>query len=88
MWTHGTKALSVADVAAKVKTFFYYYSLNRHKLTVLTPSYHAENYSPEDHRFDHRQFIYNTKWERQFKEIDERAQKEQQRREQTQQSKL
>jgi NAD+ synthase (glutamine-hydrolysing) len=35
----------------KVKRFFYYYSLNRHKMTVLTPSYHAENYSPEDNRF-------------------------------------
>ena len=35
----------------QVKRFFYYYSLNRHKLTVLTPSYHAESYSPDDNRF-------------------------------------
>ena len=33
--------------------------MNRHKATVLTPSYHAESYSPDDNRFDHRQFLYN-----------------------------
>jgi NAD+ synthase (glutamine-hydrolysing) len=42
-------------VANKVKKFFYYYSLNRHKMTVITPSYHAESYSPDDNRYDHRQ---------------------------------
>jgi hypothetical protein len=36
-----------------------YYAINRHKATVLTPSYHAENYSPDDNRYDHRQFLYN-----------------------------
>ncbi|KAL6003084.1 hypothetical protein ACLOJK_023307 [Asimina triloba] len=30
------------EVAVKVKHFFKYYSINRHKMTVLTPSYHAE----------------------------------------------
>ncbi|PKA59069.1 NAD+ synthase (glutamine-hydrolysing) [Apostasia shenzhenica] len=33
---------SPAEVAEKVKHFFKYYSINRHKMTVLTPSYHAE----------------------------------------------
>ena len=32
--------------------------LNRHKMTVLTPSYHAESYSPDDNRFDLRPFLY------------------------------
>ena len=32
------------EVAVKVKRFFRYYSINRHKMTVLTPSYHAESY--------------------------------------------
>lgn len=36
-----------------------FYAINRHKATVLTPSYHAESYSPDDNRFDHRQFLYN-----------------------------
>ena len=27
-------------------------------MTVLTPSYHAEAYSPEDNRFDLRPFLY------------------------------
>ena len=56
-------------VGEKVKDFFNYYSINRHKLTTLTPSYHAENYSPDDNRFDHRQFLY-PKWDIQFKTID------------------
>jgi len=53
-----------------VKRFFYYYSANRHKMTVLTPSYHAENYGTDDNRFDLRQFLYDTKWEVQFEQID------------------
>ena len=61
---------NLAEIAAKVKSFFYYYGINRHKLTTLTPSYHAENYSPDDNRFDFRPFLYNSKWSRQFGTID------------------
>jgi len=42
--------LSPSAIADKVKLFFRKYSINRHKMTVLTPSYHAENYSPDDNR--------------------------------------
>lgn len=63
--------LSPAEVGEKVKYFFKYYSINRHKMTVLTPSYHAESYSPEDNRFDLRQFLYNGRWPYQFRKIDE-----------------
>ena len=34
------------------------------------PSSAAENYSPDDHRFDHRQFLYNWRWPWQFSKID------------------
>lgn len=68
-WSH----LLPSEVAAKVKYFFRFYSINRHKTTVLTPCYHAENYSPDDNRFDHRQFLYNVSWPRQFKLIDKLA---------------
>nr|XP_027081727.1 glutamine-dependent NAD(+) synthetase-like isoform X1 [Coffea arabica] len=61
------------EAAEKVKHFFKYYSINRHKMTVLTPSYHAESYSPEDNRFDLRQFLYNARWPYQFRKIDELA---------------
>ena len=44
--------------------------MNRHKATTLTPAYHAESYSPDDNRYDHRQFLYNTAWPWQFKCID------------------
>lgn len=53
-----------------MKRFFYYYAVNRHKMTTLTPSYHAEGYSPDDNRHDLRQFLYNVKWTRQFNTID------------------
>ena len=62
---HSTPGMTPTQVAAKVQSFFYFYSVNRHKLTTLTPSYHAENYSPEDNRFDLRQFLYNNSWRRQ-----------------------
>ncbi|XP_038664329.1 glutamine-dependent NAD(+) synthetase [Scyliorhinus canicula] len=58
------------QVAEKVKYFFRMYSINRHKMTTLTPAYHAENYSPDDNRFDLRPFLYNTAWSWQFKCID------------------
>ncbi len=66
-WNH----LPPREVAEKVKRFFYYYSINRHKATVLTPSYHAESYSPDDNRFDLRQFLYNVRWSWQFRRIDQ-----------------
>jgi NAD+ synthase (glutamine-hydrolysing) len=64
------RSLAPSEVAAKVKRFFFYYAINRHKLTVLTPSYHAENYSPDDNRFDLRQILYNSSWTRQFDSMD------------------
>ncbi|CAA2993036.1 glutamine-dependent NAD(+) synthetase [Olea europaea subsp. europaea] len=63
--------LTPAEVAEKVKHFSKYYSINRHKMAVLTPSYHAESYSPEDNRFDLRQLLYNARWPYQFRKIDE-----------------
>lgn len=59
------------NVAEKVKRFFRAYSINRHKMTTLTPAYHAENYSPDDNRFDLRPFLYNTQWSWQMRLIDE-----------------
>ncbi|XP_042640667.1 glutamine-dependent NAD(+) synthetase isoform X2 [Tyto alba] len=63
------------EVASKVKHFFRMYSINRHKMTTLTPSYHAENYSPDDNRFDLRPFLYNTTWSWQFRCIDKQVSK-------------
>ena len=54
----------------KVKHFYRCYAINRHKMTVITPSVHAETYSPDDNRFDHRPFLYNAKWGWQFRAID------------------
>jgi len=57
-------------VAQKVKDFFFYNALNRHKMTTLTPSYHAEDYSPDDNRFDLRPFLQNVRFDAQFAAID------------------
>ncbi|XP_066237079.1 glutamine-dependent NAD(+) synthetase isoform X2 [Saccopteryx leptura] len=58
------------QVADKVKWFFSKYSMNRHKMTTLTPAYHAENYSPDDNRFDLRPFLYQVGWPWQFRCIE------------------
>jgi NAD+ synthase (glutamine-hydrolysing) len=65
--------MAPGKLAEKVKFFFRMYAINRHKMTTLTPSYHAENYSPEDNRFDLRQFLYNVRWPWQFRAIDNEA---------------
>ncbi|GJE90327.1 glutamine-dependent NAD(+) synthetase [Phanerochaete sordida] len=62
--------LSPTQVAEKVKKFFFEYARNRHKMTTLTPSYHAEQYSPDDNRFDLRPFLYPSRFPWQFKKID------------------
>ena len=59
------------QVAQKVKDFFLRNAIHRHKMTTLTPSYHAEDYSPDDNRFDLRQFLYNARWPRQGRRIDD-----------------
>jgi len=59
------------QVAQKVKDFYFYNAINRHKMTTLTPSYHAENYSPDDNRYDLRPFLQPASFEMQFKAIDE-----------------
>uniref|UniRef100_A0AC35TK58 NAD_synthase domain-containing protein n=1 Tax=Rhabditophanes sp. KR3021 TaxID=114890 RepID=A0AC35TK58_9BILA len=61
---------SIEEIGDKVKLFFARYAINRHKCTVLTPSYHVTNYSNDDHRNDHRPFLY-PHFKRQFDKIDE-----------------
>ncbi|KAJ3269634.1 glutamine-dependent NAD(+) synthetase [Terramyces sp. JEL0728] len=61
--------LNPVEIAAKVKRFFFYYGINRHKTTVLPPSYHMSSYSPDDNRFDLRPFLYEG-WSWQFEKID------------------
>eukprot|EP00392_Amoebophrya_sp_AT5.2_P014001 g14137.t1 len=69
------EAQFVREVAQKVKDFYFYNAINRHKMTTLTPAYHAENYSPEDNRFDLRPFLYPAGFARQFRAIDEGVEK-------------
>ncbi|KAF7918468.1 uncharacterized protein EAE98_009711 [Botrytis deweyae] len=54
-WGH---ILSPREIYEKTRWFFWCYSTNRHKMTTLTPSYHAEQYSPDDNRYDLRPFLY------------------------------
>ena len=71
MWTH----LSRREIAVKVKRFFTFYAINRHKMTTITPSYHAEAYGADDNRFDLRPFLYRTDWKWQFQRIDAHVEK-------------
>ncbi|CCF58117.1 hypothetical protein KAFR_0D04690 [Kazachstania africana CBS 2517] len=66
-----TPRLTPAQVSEKVKRFFFFYAINRHKQTVLTPSYHAEQYSPDDNRFDLRPFLINPRFTWASKKIDQ-----------------
>ncbi|KAI9509770.1 NAD+ synthase [Russula earlei] len=65
--------LSPREIAEKVKLFYFEHARNRHKMTTLTPSYHAEGYSPDDNRFDLRPFLYPSRFPWQFRKIDEVA---------------
>ena len=65
---------SPQEICQKVQHFFRCYASNRHKATVLTPSYHAESYSPDDNRYDHRPFLYNISWPWQFARMRDIAQ--------------
>ncbi|KAF2735300.1 glutamine-dependent NAD(+) synthetase with GAT domain-containing protein [Polyplosphaeria fusca] len=62
---------SPREVAEKVKRFHHFYAINRHKMTTMTPAYHAEGYSPDDNRFDLRPFVYPAFYaSHSFKQID------------------
>lgn len=65
--------LSPRAILEKVQLFFTMYAINRHKMTTLTPSYHAESYSPDDNRFDLRPFLYNVRFPWQYKRMEERV---------------
>jgi len=56
--TPTARGLSARQIYEKVRHFYFYYGINRHKMTTLTPSYHAEEYSPDDNRYDLRPFLY------------------------------
>ncbi|KUJ17506.1 glutamine-dependent NAD(+) synthetase-like protein [Mollisia scopiformis] len=75
MWSRLTHQwgdkLSPQQVYEKVRTFFWFYGINRHKMTTITPSYHAENYSPDDNRFDLRPFLYPG-WDWAWKKVEGR----------------
>ncbi|QDS67499.1 hypothetical protein FKW77_001435 [Venturia effusa] len=60
------------EIAQKTKFFFHYYAINRHKMTTITPSMHANDYSPDDNRFDMRPFLYPPSYQSwSYKKIDE-----------------
>ncbi|KAF2262727.1 glutamine-dependent NAD(+) synthetase with GAT domain-containing protein [Lojkania enalia] len=70
------------EVADKVKRFHHFYAINRHKMTTMTPAYHAEGYSPDDNRFDLRPFLYPAFFESwSFKQIDRTVERLEQKKE-------
>ncbi|CAK9440355.1 uncharacterized protein LODBEIA_P44550 [Lodderomyces beijingensis] len=70
-WSQPPYNLTAEQVAEKVKRFWFFYAINRHKMTTMTPAYHAEQYSPDDNRFDLRPFLINPRFPHASKKIDE-----------------
>ncbi|TWU72542.1 hypothetical protein ED733_004147 [Metarhizium rileyi] len=61
------------EIATKVLRFFRFYSIHRHKSTILTPSVHLSAYNPDDNRHDLRPFLYVVNWPWQFEKIQRHA---------------
>lgn len=70
-WSQPPFNYSAEVIAEKVKKFWFFYAINRHKMTTMTPAYHAEQYSPDDNRFDLRPFLINPRFPLASKNIDE-----------------
>lgn len=70
-WSQPPYNLTAEQIAEKVKKFWFFYAINRHKMTTMTPAYHAEQYSPDDNRFDLRPFLINPRFPLASKKIDE-----------------
>lgn len=66
VWTN----LEDEKIRDKVKRYFYKYSVNRHKVTTLTPSIFMDSACSDDNRFDQRQFLYNPNWDYQMVNIN------------------
>lgn len=58
------------EIKKKVEKYFYKYSINRHKVTTLTPSIYLDSSCNDDNRYDLRQFLYNSEWTYQFNNIE------------------
>jgi NAD+ synthase (glutamine-hydrolysing) len=46
------------QIASVVKKFHRFYGINRHKMTTMTPAYHAGKLDPDNNRFDMRPMLY------------------------------
>lgn len=74
-WSRPPLNLTAEEVATKVMRFWWFYAVNRHKMTTMTPSYHAEQYSPDDNRFDLRPFLINPSFQFGRKKVYELVEK-------------
>lgn len=74
-WSQPPYNYTAEQVAEKVKKFWFFYAINRHKMTTMTPAYHAEQYSPDDNRFDLRPFLINPRFPFASKKIDDLVEK-------------
>lgn len=56
-WSLPPYSYESSTISEKVKKFWFYYSINRHKMTILTPCYYAKKTCPDDNRNDLRPFL-------------------------------
>jgi NAD+ synthase (glutamine-hydrolysing) len=69
----GSELYEVNVLAEKIKRFFKFYGMNRHKMTIITPAFYYDPESCDDNRYDMRPIMYATDWSYQFNIIDERV---------------
>jgi len=60
----------IKEIANKVKRFFMYYAINRHKMTCAPVALYTSPGGCDDNRYDQRQFVYDITWKYQFECID------------------
>jgi len=58
------------DIAQKVKNFFRFNSITRHKMATLPPGLHSTAANCDDNRYDQRQILYEINWKHQFECLD------------------
>lgn len=58
LWQRWGDRMKPREIFEKVLHFNTYFGINRHKMSIVTPSVHCCDYSPEDNRFDLRQILY------------------------------
>lgn len=62
--------LTCQEILNNFKNFYNRYRVNRHKAPILTPCIHLSNNSCTNARYDVRPYLYETRFQKEYREID------------------